>query len=388
MALKTDKKISNDQLKILIFGKYLFTKAREFCNNPEDKYKFFAGINLLHDAIDVIGGLASSFLGIIKDKDRDYYMMDYMKDINKQMALPNFADFKTLNEIRNNIKHKALFFDTHHYSYLPNKLYMDILLISNEVFKLDFDKLSLKILIHDVEIIEKFNQIEGDLRNNEHRNAIIKMTELIYEQFERRFFTNPTFSLSTFTWPHADTTPNPFEALDIYDKKITIALLSLGIDPDDYYQFKKIVPEMVWNSKKKTNEIHWKYEFDFDDNWTEINLSFCYNFLLELVIKKQEKEYKFNDLVSFSSVRELVLRPKKDEAIFYVPQSNGVFTGERSFRELLRLHKGEEIIGMVYESNDEKLLVHSKKFEEIGGHDSIAFVNRDDVDLDVKKRDD
>jgi len=71
-------KLTEDQFRVLVFGKHLLFKSKSNCLNPNDKYGFYEGLLLLHDAADCIMGLICTLAKLVKHGKPQYFMIEYL----------------------------------------------------------------------------------------------------------------------------------------------------------------------------------------------------------------------------------------------------------------------------------------------------------------------
>src|SRR3989344_2909625 len=182
--------------------------------------------------------------------------------------------------------------------------------------------------------------------HNTYREILLRIGEIYFDYFEKNY------TLSSLTDIYEKlSNPDKKEARYKFPKKnvneIALDHLELGLTPYFYWRFKNFIPELGIDTKTNKNifktSVYWGRE-----NWTEQNVKFCLNWLINYSLKKQwlysNKQYSLN-----RTSRVQILIPYKDVKI---QLSN--YDTEKNIRETseFSLKSGAEYLGVYLDFTD------------------------------------
>lgn len=308
--------LKKNNLERLAYIKYLHKVGSE--KSASNEAISFTAILNFHDAIDWFMILACVEKGITDEvvnkllntkpkatqkKLDSLYLMDYFKLIPE---LKHQIKIKKINDLRNNLKHKFI---------IPSK--QDILeslesstdfLIdnTNEIFKLDFNKISLIDLINNLELKILLKNAVELKEKNEKEDCLIQLSRAFYELLqldrgylrkEKKFSYMDIYSIPHLHIPQTSKIPEIItlqryirSIVDSYNRNFqelndSMKVFALGIDYRQYLKFKSIIP--ATNIKRSDGE----YVTLKPRNIENINiddLDFCISFLFECTLEVEK----------------------------------------------------------------------------------------------------
>ncbi len=257
-----------------------------------------------HDSVEMFMKLCAEVSGVKIDRNTNFG--DYFTKIPKLLCQ---ATMTNLNNKRIALKH---------YGSLPSKLDIEIsranvsdFFIQNTpvFFDIQFDEISLVLLIKYVEVQKYLLLAIETLNNNDYENSIINsqiaFKELLfsYEDDKRYQFSSPFAICERFSSPgryrniglskeldrYIDDTKDAFLRIDD-----AIKILGFQIDYKKYIKFKILMPYItVWDEKEGRSYETMKNE---RVNYSKRNAQFCFDFVIESALKLQEFDFEINEL--------------------------------------------------------------------------------------------
>lgn len=320
----------------LVLAKAIFKEGIKFCDTPNDTFGFSHGLIALHDALDNFAGAIVSRLGIsLLQKS---YLIDALNAIeknettsNKNFSLISKNEIIQLNTIRNNIKHQGIVPDANHAKGLVNPIISFFQKYSRRYFKLEWEMIGLADLIENKEIRVQMKNIEGLIENNEYKEALNEMAVIKFKVFEERLLRielNPRYDIS----PPSEEKKKRRESSnifpirgkslfsDLYDRA---DFLEKGIDRNLMNKFEELTARVGINNNKE-----WKYILKHGINWGTLNWTkeiafFCYDFLVDAIIKNQQKSFNFDEkwiwtIYTIEAMDEIKIFNKDDKLVYTI----------------------------------------------------------------------
>jgi hypothetical protein len=339
--------ITQEVLQRIIFAKLLLRKAEAACSIPSDQMSFAMGLLLLHDASEAaLGAVAHHLHAPLSPKN---YLLDYYDLIKKSdpqgRDVLYYPHMRTLNTLRNNIKHEGILPDIKNNQHLPPTVAALLEYICNTYFDLDFSSVSLKSLINNEKVLEFITHAEENIRDGKIEHALMSLAFAMYHICEHRTVPYEKNKELIFTDP--------------YKLEFTVELLAHGVDPRLYYRFKNLTPKIA--KHKVTFELYLRWDKDFAHaaNWTEENARFCLDFCIDTALKFQKDIDGFK-LIPYHTIYEDVIEPSKGSATIwnrssYPPPPHYTLFQEKPLeprKSVLILQEGQSIVGIAYDNDD------------------------------------
>ena len=292
----------------LVLAKTIFKKAIRFCDTPNDTFNFSQGLIALHDALDNFTGAIASQLNI--SLTQKSYLLDTLNAIegHKRKTDASFSlisknEIAQLNTIRNNIKHQGIVPNTNHAKGLIAPIVFFFQEYSRCYFGLEWEIISLADLIKDDSIKTQVKKVEDFIEQGKYKEALNEMAIIKFKVFEEsllRIRLNPRYDLS----PPSEEDKKLRESSnifpgqgrgwfsDLYDRA---DFLEKGIDRDLMRKFEDLTAKVGVNNNKE-----WEYILNHGHNWgppnwIKENALFCYDFLVDAIIKNQRRNLNFTE---------------------------------------------------------------------------------------------
>lgn len=366
----------------LALAKSLFKTGIELCKTNVDIFRFSQGLISLHDALDNFAGAIATHLNV----KSGYFIptLDKIEAKEKEndatFALTSRNELVQLNTIRNNIKHQGITPNINQNKALIPKITRFFQDYSLRYFNLNWDLISLADLIKKEIVKNYLKKVESMIDNKAYKEALNKMAVIKFQVFDEshmRTQLDPKWDFgtpseekiklrnSTNIFPH-QTDTGWFS--DLYDRA---KFLEKGIDREGLKQFEDLTAKVGVN-----NPIEWKYVLSHSHYWGELNWSreicvFCYDFLVDIILKYQGKDWPVEPKWLFENH---TIRVKKDMN-FYDKDNNLKYTlkkdEEREVMALGWIDQKWEIVDnndrvlKIYAEDDEKdVIVFFKEGEE------------------------
>lgn len=339
--------LSQNILNRLILSKAFYLYGKQLCMARNDLTKFSMGIVSFHNAVDNLLGAVASYLKITIPQRKDFLLGTYnvINDylISKNLKqLPSNIDLKVLNTLRNEIKHQGVPPNQQANFYLIKSVDRFIQATVRRFFKVNFLAVSLADSVRNPMIRKMTKECEGLIRQRKYQQALLKMAIIFFEFFEkdeimwkkRIEWISRVGDKRTFE-EYVGKEKNIFPDIDVHLHNVQ--LLELGIDPFLYYRFKNIVGDVGYNNFQEKRLIHRPSFYWHKYNWTRENCLFCYNFLVDAIIKKQGEEYRGYTLVDYWDKFIDYVIPKVDVPIYTVDMSKILCSLEKGKKVYCRI---------------------------------------------------
>lgn len=308
--------ITADKIERLVFVKYLLLTTEK--SKDLDRPLSSSAILTLHDSVECFLQLVYEQL-TGKNKPSGHLILETYTDkineilLSEQKPQINKSYIKRINELRNQLKHSTIFIDNRNIQ----NLYTETEIFLNDfcelIFNLDFNNISLLLLIQNNEVKDYLLNAENDFANGSLQSAMFSIGKAFYilEEFDTKekdqngekyiatyrkidYFSKYRIRLD-------GNKPDPVlrENLkeigqdlnrlqeELLNLKKTI---SLKVDLKSYKKFKTIIPFVTKITKIGTNEV----EFWIPDetkgnivNYNKDQVKFCMDFVLELALKQE-----------------------------------------------------------------------------------------------------
>ena len=374
----------------LVLAKTIFKKAIQFCDTPNDTFNFSQGLIALHDALDNFTGAIASQLNI--SLTRKSYLLDtlnaiegYERKTDTSFSLISKNEIAQLNTIRNNIKHQGIVPNTNHAKGLIAPIVSFFQEYSRHYFGLEWEIISLADLIKDDSIKTQIKTVEDFIEQGKYKEALNEMAIIKFKVFEEsllRIRLNPRYDLS----PPSEEDKKLRESSnifpgqgrgwfsDLYDRA---DFLEKGIDRDLMRKFEDLTAKVGVNNNKE-----WKYILNHGHNWgppnwTKENALFCYDFLVDVIIKNQRRSLNFTEtwiwtIYTIQARDEIKIYDKDDNLIYTMPKAekrDALIFG-RIDKNWEVYNKGDLLIKLVEEDGKEEVIGY---YEE-GDKDKMEFL--------------
>jgi len=365
----------------LTLSKSLFKTGIKLCKTNVDIFSFSQGIISLHDALDNFAGAISTHLSL-NLTGKDTFLIQTLDKIekNQKQSNPSFTltsrnEIVQLNTIRNNIKHQGITPNIRQNKALIGPIVTFFQEYSRKIFSLDWDLISLADLIKKESVKNDLKDVEKLIDNGNYKEALNKMAIIKFQVFDES-------QMQTYLDPEWDFDPPSEEKIklrnsanifphqtdtgwfsDLYNRA---NFLEKGIDREALKQFEDLTAKVGINNPKE-----WEYILEHSHYWGELNWTketciFCYDFLVDIILKHQGKDKSVYPKWLFENH---IIRVKKDME-FYDKDDNLIYT----------LKKGEEREVMalgwtdgkweIFDQSDRVLKIYPREGEK---EDTLVF---------------
>jgi len=384
----------------LTLAKSLFKAGIDLCNTNVDIFNFSQGLIALHDALDNFTGAIATHLNtksgyFIPTLDK---IEEHEKQKNPQFSLTSRNELVQLNTIRNNIKHQGITPNIVQNKALINPIISFFQEYSKRFFGLDWELISLADLIKDKKVKDDVRDVEDLIDKEKYKDALNKMAIIKFQVFDEsllRIRIDPRLDMSP---PSVETKklrkstnifPHQFDTgwfSELYDRA---KFLEKGIDRNSIKQFEDLTAKVGINNAKD-----WKYVLDHGHNWGELNWTreiciFCFDFLIDIILKQQGKDHPIKVKWLFENHRirvneELKIYDKDNNLIYTIPKGE-----EREVMALGRVDNQWEIfdasdrILKLYQENDKEEIIG---FFKEGEEKKIEFLKTQQFTQDENRR--
>ncbi len=301
-------------LERLLLAKTQYQQAVIDCDSGND-HIFTRGVIGLHDALDNFCGAAMTHIGLpmIRNAKGLYYtyLMDAINKIELQeqktdsgFQMGAAEEIKSINEVRNNAKHQGL---------LPNvaqvREYLPAIHIffqenTQKFFGLNWQIIGYSDLIDEQEVKEELKYIEKLIINDKYKESLEKLAILKFKVFDKpellskldkRFDhilnpTKPTLELRKKEYIFYK------KNQDLLYGSPQLFWMELGISMDELAVFHKLTPGVGLSRSDLDNGYVLKHDMRWaSPNWNEQNVIFCYNFIVDAILKNEAKVVGYSD---------------------------------------------------------------------------------------------
>jgi len=383
------KDLREEVIKRFILAKWFLQEGEVACSDPNDQIAFSKGILLLHDAVE-------SALGAIANKlnvkiTTNFYLLQYIDSIDENNLsnerLPNRENMKTLNTLRNNIKHGGIFPDPKSNRYLSIRVRDLIEYLSEQYLDANLIEISMKSLIRDDKVRERISIAEQNIENEEYEKSLINPAYATYEICESSKFPIHRFSLGGLGSQQTEEGYGDYEVAYLEGVESSIDFLERGVDPRLYRRFKELTPIITIHRKTRKSSHWWDRTYGHSKNWTRSNALFGLDFCIDVALKFQRKGILGSSPEHRVLYYEDVIEPTGKEAIFW---SNSIhpsryFPHQKQQRyQVKSLTEGNELVGHVSDNPEWQ----DEWFVQFWGNEKPpgGFVMKSDVTITTRKR--
>lgn len=393
----------------LVLAKTIFKKGIQFCDIPNDTFNFSNGLIALHDALDNFAGAIASQLNI--SLTQKSYLLDILNAIegcerktDASFSLISKNEIIQLNTIRNNIKHQGIVPNTNHAKGLIVPIISFFQEYSRRYFGLEWEIVSLADLIKDSSIKAQVKTAEDFIEQSKYKEALNEMALIKFKVFEESLLQIELDPKYDFLKPPSEEDKKLRESInifpgqgrgwfsDLYDRA---DFLEKGIDRNLMRVFENLTAKVGINNNKE-----WKYILNHSHNWgppnwTKENALFCYDFLIDAIIKNQKKNLNFTEtliwtIYTIQARDEIKIYDKDDNLIYTMPKDekrDAYIFGRTDknweiYKEgdlIINLFKGDgkkEVIGY-YKENDKNKIEFLETKQYIRNDDgNLILVNQ------------
>lgn len=371
----------------LVLSKKLFKNAEELCSITNDEFSFSHGLITLHDALDNFLGAIVSHLSISLHGKKDY-LLDMFNAVEKEekkhnnnFTLISKTDIKQLNTLRVNIKHQGIIPNIQQSITLLSPIEDFFKKYSKLYFNLEWDTISLADLIENDSIKNGIKSVEGLMEKGKYKDALNKMAIIKFQVFDEGIYKirlSPTYDFIT---PPSEEDKKLREGNNIFLQKNyfsdfykRIDLLEKGINREIMSKFEDLTAQVGINNTKE-----WKYILKHGlnwgkPNWTKQNCLFCYNFLVDAIIKNQRKKYSYEEKV-FSNVHTIEIKGG-DLKIYHNKTNELIYTLKKGAKRKALIF---DYIGGQWEDYGEKGIM-VKLYKTDTDKDIIGYIKKEDKD--------
>ena len=388
-------RLAQHTLRELVLVKHTFREGERLSQSSTSPVGFYGGIILVHDAVmqfllllgeDLLvrALYKKTFPQLLEDIDTAF-------ETSKRKPLPFKQDLLRLNDVRGRLHHQRIFPDKTAFGYLVPVARDFLAKGYREYFKQRFERVSLARLIRDKSVRSRVEDVERAVRRGHKEEAVVTMADLAFELFERS-----RVRLSQRDWESiasAGTRPRGrYEVPEVYGTDVSVELLQLGIDPARYVRFKWLTPQVVKDRRTDSHVVKWNKLWDVEENWTPDNLAFCFDFIVDLALKTQDRSRPGDEGLShYAQLYQDEITATGDEASFYNQPSYGrvVWLNPPPRQAVFVLRTGETLRGLVVQEWDpqaptdkEEVMVLSEDLPQLAGEGlGAAYVDAEEVEI-------
>ena len=374
----------------LVLAKTLFKSGLEFCNTKVDDYNFSHGLIALHDALDNFTGAIATYLNITLPQESKFIttlnlIQEYEKKGNPSFILISRNELVQLNTLRNNIKHQGITPNIKHTKALIAPIIAFFREYSQRYFSLEWDFISIADLVKKDTVKAALKKVEDLINRAEYKEALNEMAIIKFQVFDEQLMRikldpnwhfGPPSEKAEELRKSKNIFPEQDDAWfsDLYDRT---KFLERGIDRNLMDKFETLTAKVGINNVKD-----WKYLLKHDHSWGKINWTreisiFCFDFLIDAIIKYQGRDYevKQKQIYEYHRIRA------KDDLKLYDKDHKLVYTmkkgEEREALILARINGGWEFFDahdrtlVLYKENGEKRTIG---FFDDGEENKIEFL--------------
>ena len=328
-------------MKRMVLAKFFYENGIIATANCNDSLRFAQGIIAFHDSVDLSLGAVADLLNI--QPNNNNYLMQYMDLIPKNSdgrKVPYSQQLKTLNTLRNDIKHHGILPDPEANKHFPITITNYFIELCERFFDLDFKDINLIELINAQELKKTLNEAETAMKEHQFKQSLEILSSVLYILLEKDFLQ------SRYTFDDLKR-----ERKIVYPEwnniGLTVTLLEHGIDLKHYKRLHDLIPYTGFNYETEKTVVWWPTIYSHPGNWTEDNVLTCLNFVIDLVLKYEKPDSIH--LKHYSEVFIDIVEPLQDNTTIWacpgVSIANGYMTKT--------LNKGQQICGIVYDKPED-----------------------------------
>jgi len=297
--------------KRLVYVKALYVHGQEHARS-EAEFDRMIALHHFDNAVELLLKCVATNENVHFGKLPNVTFTDLWSKVESKLSergisLPKRTEMQQLHELRGNIQHwgvASLSLDAVNRFQLYSGDFIQLTL--KEVFSIEFEKLSLSLLIRDGKIRDLLARAELALAKDLKESMKYSSAALSLAEEKELARINLQFPILSFALTPDDKTkiqlmdPNIAKASEIlgqsWEKEIkesldrfeeVARLLVLGINISDYIKFKKVAPVVAWFEGRIGC-----YQNLFGEeigDFTNENAFFCFHFVLKQVFRWQEK---------------------------------------------------------------------------------------------------
>ena len=378
----------------LVLARTLFKSGLEFCNTNVDDYNFSHGLIALHDALDNFTGAIATYLNITLPQESKFIttlnlIQEYEKKANPSFILISRNELVHLNTLRNNIKHQGITPNIKHTKGLIAPIIAFFREYSQRYFSLEWDFISLADLVKKDTVKAALKKVEDLINRAQYKEALNEMAIIKFQVFDETLMRikldpnwhfGPPSEKAEELRKSKNIFPEHDDAWfsDLYDRT---KFLERGIDRNLMDKFETLTAKVGINNVKD-----WKYLLRHDHNWGKINWTreisiFCFDFLIDAIIKYHGRDYEVKQkwIYEYPRIRA------KDDLKLYDKDHKLVYTmkkGEEREALILARVNGE---WEIFDAHDRTLVL----YKESGEKENIGFFDDGDENkiefLEIKR---
>ncbi|MBU0707325.1 hypothetical protein KKG41_03060 [Patescibacteria group bacterium] len=390
--------VTQDILYRLVLAKSLFRNADQIISDPTlNQYSLATGLLNLHDSLDNFLGAAASQLNIsIKARGTLLTTLDKIEEMSK-IALIKTQEIRQLNQLRNDIKHKGI----------PPNVSFGVALLppiktflskySQDFFSLSWETISLADIIKETAVRQDMKDVEQMITSKQYKKALHRMAEIKFQIFEYSDLTMYLGGRFDLFMPPSEQKIKARQKQYVFTSDIKGELFSdiyeriksveKGIDLEKMKQFESLTAECgVQNDKSK--RIIFKHGSNWAaPNWTKQNALFCFNYLIDIILKTQQKEKEFTEKMIFHEqsilVRDSDIKINSLDREGRIDKEVGRLIKNRKYEAwigdykdgrwenfgepiLISIHDNPKIVGYIDDKDRKKIIISSTKEIEAG----------------------
>ncbi len=289
----------------LVLAKKMYKQALRLCATPTDSFSFSQGLIALHDSLDNFLGAIATKIGVpLQLMQRKNSLMQTFQEIetfekatNPSFVLDNRSEISHLNTIRNDIKHQGIIPNINQALTLINPINLFFEKYCLRYFGLNWRTISLADLIKKEEICSKMKVVEKLIETHNYKEALNSMAIIKFKVFEESILRIELDNSYDLILPPSKEREERRKSENIFPKeegyfsdfRERIKFLEIGIDLRYMNEFERLTAKVGFNNNKE-----WKYVLNHDRNWSSTNWThdisiYCFDFLIDCILKNQEK---------------------------------------------------------------------------------------------------
>lgn len=289
----------------LLLAKTLYTNANQACDTTVDVYSFSRGLITLHDAIDNFLGAIAAHLNIPPKQDSTLLVVmnticEHEVQRDPGFVLSSRNEIVQLNTIRNNIKHHGLTPDIARSKALIQPVTSFFKAYALKYFSLEWEMISIADLVTDMSCRQALKIVEALISTGNFKDALNQMAIIKFQVFEERLLRIALDAGFDF-YPPTEKVKQLRVSKNIFAKEARSDVFTLlwdragylekGIDQNAMKLFENLTAVVGIRSASD-----WTYIIRHNNNWCEANWSrdvalFCFDFLVDAIIKAQGPQY-------------------------------------------------------------------------------------------------
>lgn len=287
------KELEQHIVNRLVLAKSIHKKAVELFNSSNDTFAFSHGLIALHDALDNFVGAIASILNA-KSKGQSF-LMETIHSIEehernssngKNFVFVKKSEIAQLNTMRKNIKHQGILPNVQQAKGLVAPITIVFREYTRKYFDLNWEVVSLSDLIKEEKTRNDVVDVERLIDSGKYKDALNNMALIKFQVLEEDKAKNRSSLGSLIPLPVREPQETILHGqVDIHERA---ELLEKGIDRSLMQKFEKLTARVELNDDEGQEYIYWHSRSEWGPlNWTKENALFCYEFLVDAIIKNQ-----------------------------------------------------------------------------------------------------